>query len=188
MKKVAMALAIFTLALNVQAVSIAWDFSGWTFMLGDLAGIEQVDAYLIWGTDDADIYQYQDTIIAQLTQGTFNGTGAQIVGNTGVDLSLPLDQDTILHTSDDGFEPDGGTYSFTVLFLIQLKSGVVREDGFEGLFWFDPDHIIDYNSSNAGVVNFNIGDFWKKGVVPEPASGLLVALGGAALLLRRKRG
>ena len=195
MRAFAMALAIFTLALNARANTITWsytggfnhidleEYAGVTKLLTD--NIVQITAYIIWDYEEP-LLGNKETIINQLRDGSFdiNGTAKEIAGIEEVtpdDLTEP--HSTILVNLGAG----SNSYILDIIFLLQLNPGVVPDHEY---LWYDPKHLEHYHKGDSSKLYFSVGDFIDIEFfipIPEPAAGLLVALGGAVLLFRRKR-
>jgi len=195
-----MALAMFTLALNARATTIEWLYTGnfVSINLGDYGGpqknitdpdivIVQITAYIIWDYDKAPLGN-KEIIINLLKDGEFkiDGTADEIAG---VEEAITLANLGSKHTTTLANLEYDTDYILDVVFLIQLKHDVLEEGEY---LWYDPMHTVffheDYEPQN---LIFYAGDFYGTGLfkpIPEPATGLLAALGGFVLLLRRKRG
>ena len=196
MRTFAMALAIFTLALNARANIVTWSYTGnFNYIVFEEPdgvkkflenpNIVQITAYIIWDYYDAPPLGNKEIIIEQLKDGSFNlnGTAKQIAGVEVINPAEVSDE----HETDLVNLEENIDYILDVVFLLQFEHDVVP--GYKYL-WFDPMHDEYYHGGDKDLT-FYVGDFQSTKLfkpIPEPATGLLAALGGFVLLLRRKRG
>ena len=172
------------LALNAQAGSIAWKIND-TFVEG-------------WNTSPPDILIglqiHIFIVLDDVRQGAFDAlnNGILPVSTPGVLDNLVLIKGYV--SSDIHYTPDrpdiiaGQEYNVGILALLYLTPfGSERFGGIDALWhYFTPK--VTYADASPYIIDFKtiIADGFFTAPIPEPATGLL-ALGGIALLLRRKR-
>ena len=178
MKKLVFMLAAVAMAVAANAATVNWSFgkdtayNGWTVYAFDSANQATILAAL--AAYDADA---QTTI-----DGLVLGSQAVSKGNakkSGTDVG---DATSLMLLAINGAFEDGNTFKYDTLSL----SGWTFEppnpapDGYANLASFG-------NSGTIVAKGGGGGGGGESGGVPEPTSGLLLALGGAMLALRRRR-
>ena len=189
MKKLALGLIASIFAFNAQAVVITWDLTNMLY----LEHVEHYYVYVVWGEDQTDHTKNFHDVWEKLRDGTFQWTNSsaesQIAGYT------PTDDISVgsLHQTDIlGLDDLSHTYKISLLILCQFTTEGMEDrwDGNQFGYWMTSS--LDYKLDMAllGPIHFShhLEDFLGYfNPVPEPTTGLLVALGGAALLLRRRK-
>jgi len=189
MKKLMTVLSSVALACSLHAASAMWGFSSSDIMDSSGNYIDGGTAFLFLGTVTASGSAFDTSAATQLATGGQNA--AYNYGETDAAVSLT------------GLASDTAGQTYTLILL--EKSGVSSLSGYDG------NYVLVTGSSDRGTDPMS-GETWAimtddtafgasdwqtmtagggggggGGGVPEPTSGLLLALGGAMLALRRKR-
>ena len=201
MKKLVMFASAAAVACSLQAGSFVWGFSG---------GADDPAGATGWMESGATALLYLGTVSFDASSG-WNTAGATFVASAGFDTVTQMGFGNLdegnMSTSDDISVAGGQAYT-----LILVDADGVTGSSLAG-YTGDGKHYYIATGTSIGKVlpgmgtadtpfasldssDFVYSTMWQSaatsgggsgGGVPEPTSGLLLALGGAMLALRRKR-
>ena len=174
MKKLMMAVAIVCAAVGAQAAQINWA-NATTSTITDLTGADMSKSYytsLIVSLVDSEGTVVASTTAIGMTAGVLTGTGLTYTYSYGTDYSTGDTFSILAKLTVDGkeYEMSFGEFSITA----------VNDTGTDKFVWADGTYGGLADTGTAGS-----GASWA--AVPEPTSGLLLALGICGLALKRKR-
>jgi len=180
-------LLVATFTFTAQAGSIAWVLDESLIEGWDIPNIYFSQLHLFVVLDDN-----RQGIFDALENGTFNTSMSGVLDYREFQGSVPFET---YYTPDNPDIVTGGEYSVSALVMLQLTPfGKNVSDFGREFFWFYhlPTTVYADGTSPVSLPYFPpvgypyvlTGFYYRP--IPEPATGLL-ALGGIALLLRRKR-
>ena len=178
MKKIMVVLAVFALAVATQAASFSWKVStGSTYANMNVYCIQGTTAEAVIAafsaTDDA---QKWSDAVKGLTPATAT-TGAR--GFAAANINNVTEGDNLVFAIIDGAIAEDSKWY--VLSDYKVAAGTTYEPPLSGT-----PQAIAVGTPTFGSFTLKSGPVDPSGV-PEPTSGLLLVLGGAALALRRKQ-
>lgn len=182
MKKIIIALAIFTVACAVNAAEFVWGNASYDYTDKDGADLTTGTAFLYLGTVTA-------------TANAFDFSGATLLASGGFDSTQwaygNVDTENLSSSADLTSTTAGQAYTF-----ILVDGNVSSLDNFDGYYTLLTGTSTEQSIPGATVTKY--ADFisytpvktstqMSAAAVPEPTSGLLLLLGVAGLALKRKR-
>lgn len=174
MKKLVMIVAVALAAVGLQAASVTWSISGEKAMVG-------YTAYAVLGATVADSWDSIDALKESALDGTGTFSGSRSVSAIGTSAGAALTK-------------DNANIYFVIVNSDQSEWAVTDVKDL-GELVYDPAN----QESASGTASFSASGLSYKsfggtpgpgptpGDTPEPTSGLLLLVGGAALALRRKQ-
>lgn len=184
MKKMMTLLAVALVAGLTQAASIDWAITG-ANPVKDTGGanLGGVAVYLV-------LDGYQSSILTAIEAGTFSGSTAGVLGSAALLAAAPRNMAGATATS--GLLASGTSYQYAVLVFNETYTGAASSTGsykFTTLSASTAAYtsgVDDPTQVTFTAVNFSGASWNGYTVVPEPTSMALLALGVAAVGLRRK--
>ena len=187
MKKMIIVLSLTLAVASVKAASVTWSISGEKSMV-------DYTAYAVLGATAQDTWESVDAVKAAALQGTGTFSGSRTVSAIGTSAGDALTKENanlyfVIVNKDESQWAVTAVQDLTALVYDpaaqESASGSASYTG-SGLAYKDFGGGSD-NPPGPGPDNPPTPGPGDGGDVPEPTSGLLLMIGGAALALRRRR-
>ena len=185
MKKLMLALSAVTMAVCANAAAVSWASGNITDPNGDVAN-KSVTAYL-WVVDAATYNTFAaNTTGKAMSDAVYAAYGSK----TGeAYTSLTTSKKGVANLLDDSKAYGAGDSAYGIILYTYGSGDDIQYMGNAGMVSFES--AMDVTSENMS--EFLLGSStagapaWSSASVPEPTSGLLMLLGMAGLVLRRRR-